>query len=141
MQELYHLQHMHIPGYDASSRTQEVAECSKSLKMLARELDVPVIAMAQVNRGVTGRKDKRPGNADLRESGAIEQDADVIMFIHRPEMDDDKKDDPAQIGKAEIIIGKQRNGPVGIVPMVFLHEYSRFETVEFSGGPEPPPGV
>lgn len=136
-----YLQYMHIPGYDANSRTQEVAECSKSLKMLARELDVPVIAMAQVNRGVAGRKDKRPGNADLRESGAIEQDADVIMFIHRPEMDDDKKDDPSQIGKAEIIIGKQRNGPVGIVPMVFLHEYSRFETVEFSGGPVPPPGA
>ncbi len=136
-----YLQYMHIPGYDASSRTQEVAECSKSLKKLARELDVPVLAMAQLNRGVAGRRDKRPGNSDLRESGAIEQDADVIMFIHRPEMDEDTKNDASLKGKAEIIIGKQRNGPIGTVPMVFRHEFSRFETLDLSANVAPPPDM
>jgi replicative DNA helicase len=118
-------------GTKVDSREQEISEISRSLKALSKELDVPVVALSQLNRAVETRpgKDKRPQLADLRESGAIEQDADVIMFVYRPEVY--AKDDERQPlrGLAEIIVGKQRSGPTGIVRCRFFHEFTRFENL------------
>lgn len=112
----------------SENRVQEISEISRSLKILARELDVPVIAVSQLSRAVEQRQDKRPMLADLRESGAIEQDADLVMFIYRDEV---YNSDSTEKGIAEIILAKHRNGPVGTIKLTFLPNYTKF--ANFSG--------
>ncbi len=122
-----YLQLMSGGGKGNESRQQEISEISRSLKAIARELDVPVLALSQLSRAVESRTDHRPMLSDLRESGAIEQDADVVMFIYR---DDYYNHDSEMKGVAEIIIAKQRNGPIGTVNLVWLPDYTKFMNLE-----------
>jgi replicative DNA helicase len=139
-----YLQLMQGPA-NAESREREISHISRSLKSLAKELNIPVIALAQLNRAVETRTDKRPQLSDLRESGSIEQDADVVMFLNRPEIYKIEKfpDNSPTENVAELIVGKQRNGPTGEIRLAFIKEYARFENLakarqieEFAALPE-----
>ncbi|MFN0157407.1 MAG: replicative DNA helicase [Bacteroidota bacterium] len=116
---------------NSESREKEISAISRSLKALAKELNIPVLALSQLSRAVEARNDKRPILSDLRESGAIEQDADVVAFVHRPEMYTDPNSDGFRevAGQADIIVGKQRNGPIDDVKLAFVHKYARFENL------------
>jgi len=120
-----YLQLMQVAG-TKENRATEISEISRSLKALAKELKVPVVALSQLNRSVEQRTDKKPVMSDLRESGAIEQDADLIVFIYREEV---YEPDTPRRGIADIIIGKQRNGPIGEFRLTFLGEFTKFENL------------
>ena len=114
-------------GKKVESRQQEVSEFSRSLKLLAKELNIPVIAIAQLNRGSEQKADKRPELFHLRESGSLEQDADVVLLLHREDM---SQKDSTRIGEADIILAKQRNGPTGDVPVLFQGQFSKFVNLQ-----------
>lgn len=121
-----------MSGNNGESRQLEVSEISRNLKILARELEVPVIALSQLSRRLEDRQDKRPQLSDLRESGSLEQDADIVVFLHRPEMyrnDRGEVAENAEKGVAEVIVGKHRAGPTGTVKLVFFGEHTRFENM------------
>ena len=125
-----YIQLMQITG-STEGRTAEISEISRSMKSIAKEFNCPVVALSQLNRGVEQRPNKRPVNSDLRESGAIEQDADIIMFIYRDEVYNEESQDK---GVAEIIIGKKRNGPIGTARLAFIGKFTRFDNLAMSYG-------
>lgn len=134
-----YLQLIHAPK--AESREREISIISRTLKQIAKELDIPIVALAQLNRSVESRADKRPMLSDLRESGSIEQDSDVVIFVTRPEVYEitTYDDGSPTEGTAELIVAKQRNGPVGTVRTAYLKDYARFENLALSFDEPPPP--
>jgi replicative DNA helicase len=120
-----------VANRDNENRATEISEISRSVKALAKELQVPILALSQLSRKVEERNDKRPLMSDLRESGAIEQDADIILMMYREEY---YKPDTPDKGTAEVIIGKHRNGPTGTVKLTFMGEYTRFQNHASGGG-------
>ena len=124
-----YLQLISGPANSRESRQQEVSDISRQLKMIARELEVPVIALSQLSRSVEKRDNKRPVLSDLRESGAIEQDADIVSFIHREDYQDPKKEAETQ-GATDIIVAKHRNGALADIRLVFLKQYSKFAILQ-----------
>lgn len=132
--ELVMIDYLQLIHVKAESREREISIISRSLKEMAKELNIPVIAMAQLNRAVESRTDRTPMLSDLRESGSIEQDADVVMFINRPEVYGKElypDDQTPTAGTAEIIVGKQRNGAIGTIRLAFLKDYARFENLSY----------
>jgi replicative DNA helicase len=118
-------------GKKVESRQQEVSEFSRALKLLAKELGLPVVALSQLNRQAEQAKDKKPELSHLRESGSLEQDADVVMFVHREEYYQTTDEDRERVkGQAEIIIAKQRNGPIGDIKLLWQHDFTRFVNLE-----------
>jgi len=128
-----YLQLMHV-SKKIDSREQEISQISRGMKSLAKEIDIPVVALAQLNRKVEDRTNKKPMLSDLRESGAIEQDADVIVFLYRDEVYNTREDNPNK-GVAEVIVGKQRNGPVGTASLAYIGPCTAFENLAET--PEP----
>jgi replicative DNA helicase len=118
---------MHLGSGKVESRQQEIAVISRYIKALARELDIPVVILSQLNRSPEGREGHRPRMSDLRESGSIEQDADVVMLLHREDYYHRDTPDYVLDNKAELIIAKQRNGPTGSVELIFRDKFTRFE--------------
>ena len=128
-----YVQLMQVPGIK-DNRTNEIAEISRNLKSLAKELGAPIIVLSQLNRSLEQRENKRPRLSDLRESGGLEQDADIVLFIYRHEVYDPESDEK---GEAEIIVAKQRNGPIGKVAATFQGQYCKFQDRQiFSAWPE-----
>jgi replicative DNA helicase len=133
-----YLQLMRPEGRPESSRVEQIGQISRGLKILARELEVPVIAVSQLSRAVESRNPPVPMLSDLRESGSIEQDADVVMFIYRDEYYNRESE---RLGEADVIVAKHRNGPIGEVALTFLPKYPKFANLYRDRGPEPPPPV
>lgn len=128
-----------IEGSNSESRQQEVSEISRQLKKLAKELSVPVIALSQLSRGVEQRQDKRPVLSDIRESGSIEQDADIVGFLYRDdyyqrETGDQAQDETNSLSEVEVIIEKNRSGPRGTVKLLFNKAYNKFASIDYEGG-------
>jgi replicative DNA helicase len=131
-----YLQLMHVGTGRVESRQQEITTISRYIKSLARELNVPVVVLSQLNRSPEGREGHRPRMSDLRESGSIEQDADVVILLHREDYYRRGEEDYEQNSAAELIIAKQRNGPTGSVKLIFKERITRFENASFVKEPE-----
>jgi replicative DNA helicase len=132
-----YMQLMHVGTGRVESRQQEISTISRYLKALARELNIPVVVLSQLNRSPEGRESHRPRMSDLRESGSIEQDADVVMLMHREDYyhRGEKDYEEKKTNKAELIIAKQRNGPIGNVDLIFMEKFTRFETASYAEVP------
>jgi replicative DNA helicase len=128
-----YLQLMHLGTSRVESRQQEITAISRYLKALARELNIPVVVLSQLNRAPEGREGHRPRMSDLRESGSIEQDADVVMLLHREDYYHRGEQDYEPTNTAEVIVAKQRNGPTGTVNLIFREKFTRFENAAFAG--------
>ena len=134
-----YLQLMKGDSDNAENRSLELGQISRSLKLLSKELDVPILALSQLNREVESRKDHRPMNSDLRESGSLEQDADLIMFLHREALYHERTDENQDDGRATLIVSKNRNGALKDIELQFIGEFTSFYNKEQPVGDVPPP--